>query len=473
MKYELNKNQKEAVDVNTGPCLVLSGPGSGKTFVLTSRIYNLIMNYKVRPSNILIITFTRAAACEMKERFLKIVSAERLRLYELPHFGTFHSIFFEILRNDFGYSKESLVSEDEEKRYLIDALNKCQFAKDRQMSESDVYKILREIDEYKLCREREESFYPGFVDKRTFNDIYRNYQDELYNHRKLDFYDMIDKCLELLSKNIDILKKYQESFRYVLIDEFQDINKSQYELVKLICKTKNLFVVGDDDQSIYRFRGSSPLVMREFLKDYKMTRKIYLNENYRCAKVIVKFSKKVIDFNKSRFKKDLIAKRDEIGSLEIKAFVDTREENEYIIKKIKEYIESGIKLSDIAILYRTNILANSVIQSLERNKIPYIIKGKNDIDITDENAIKLMTFHLSKGLEFKTVFIIDANDGLVPHKKSILDDDIETERRLFYVAMTRAKSNLHIFFTLRRFGKDFKASRFILEAVGGENGKKR
>ena len=472
MKKEFDKNQKTAVNFDKGPCLVLAGAGSGKTQVLTYRIYNLIVNNNVKPQNILIITFTRAAAEEMKERFIKIVKDERLKLYELPHFGTFHSIFYEILRNDFGYTGESLVTEDEEIIYLKEVLKESK--KDKFYDEISIKKILREIDTYKLYNEREEIFEPSFLDKRELDNIYKKYQDKLYKSRKLDFYDMINKCYELLSKDKKALDKYQDLYKYVLIDEFQDINKSQYELVKLICRSKNIFVVGDDDQSIYRFRGSSPVVMRDFLKDFKKAEVIYLSNNYRCAKVIVKFAKKVIDFNKARFKKNLAAKRDELGTLEIKAFVDSRQENEYIIDKIKEYKKLGIKLSEIAILYRTNLLADTIVESLKKAGISYYIKGKNEVeDERKVEAINLMTFHLSKGLEFKTVFIIDANDGLVPHKKSVLDDDIETERRLFYVAMTRAISNLHIYFTVRRFGKDFKASRFIFEAIGEEYGKER
>ena len=213
--------------------------------------------------------------------------------------------------------------------------------------------------------------------------------------------------------------------------------------------------------------------MTDFLKDYKKAKIVNLNENYRCAKLIVKLSKLVIDNNKERFKKDLNANRNMLGSVELKSFIDSKQENEYIINLIKKYHNEGTRYSDMAILYRTNILSTSISSYLNNNKINYTIKSDNkDENKTNINrdSVNLMTFHLSKGLEFKVVFIIDANDGLIPHKKSIKDKDLETERRLFYVGMTRAKDNLHIFFTTRRFGKNYKPSRFIIEAIGGQNG---
>ena len=300
---------------------------------------------------------------------------------------------------------------------------------------------------------------------KDFLKIYYTYEKELYEMRKLDFADMIDMCYELLDKNRAVLLKYQNLFRYILVDEFQDINKSQYRLVRLICKSSNFFVVGDDDQSIYSFRGSMPRVMKDFLDDYRGATKICLDRNYRSKTNIVEVSKKLIDCNKLRFKKELSADDKRVGYIEVKKFVDSRDEDSYIVSKIKRYMQEGFAMKDMAILYRVNQLANSLTQDLEKSGIRYRVK--TDVDESDIDAVSLMTFHLSKGLEFKIVFIIDANDGITPHKKSIKTYELETERRLFYVAMTRAKSKLHVYFTTRRFGKNYKASRFILEALGG------
>lgn len=611
MEKKISKTQKDAIHHGDGPCIVLSGPGSGKTFVLTNRVLNLITDYDVSPSNILVITFTRAAANEMKDRFLKLLKDNKLSISEVPNFGTFHSIFFEILKSEFGYNSNSLLNETEERSIISEILESN---KKKHVTSDTINTYIKEIKRYKLYSEREERFIPRCISTREFNKVYNEYQEKLFDYKKLDFSDMISKCQELLSIHRDVLKKYQDQYTYILIDEFQDINKMQYELVKMICKSRNLFVVGDDDQSIYKFRGSHPRVMDDFIKDYRGAKKIYLTENYRCARKIVKFSKLVIDNNRDRFEKDLKTNRIEAGKLEIKAFVDSVEENKYIIELIKKYMREGINLSDMAILYRTNLLSNSIKSDLARSGIYYRVKGednslydnfavkdivaylkysinyddseslirisnkplryisrdairyngskiddlikyyqnkdyvlknllrlKKDLTIINENitalairyirvnmsydkylieycrnndidyedieetldafeedaigyntiseflnhiekrddqckldesidALNLMTFHLSKGLEFKVVFVVDANDGLIPHKKSIRENDIETERRLFYVAMTRAKDNLHIFFTIRRFGKNFKASRFIIEAVGGQNG---
>ncbi len=615
MKKKISISQEEAIRHGDGPCIVLSGPGSGKTFVLTNRISNLIYEYGINPENILVITFTRAAALEMKSRFEELIKDKNLRLKDMPNFGTFHSIFFEILKNDFGYNSKSLLTNEEEMIYLSEILESD---KNRKVTTDIISNIIKDIKNYKLYNEREEKFIPKYLSINEFKRIYDHYQEKLFNNKKLDFSDMIVKCGELLSIHKDVLKYYQEKYKYILVDEFQDINKSQYDLVKMICRNRNLFVVGDDDQSIYKFRGSHPRVMNDFLKDYRNAKKIYLTDNYRCARKIVKFSKLVIDNNKERFVKDLKAKRDDIGTLQIKAFVDSTEENQYIINSIKNYNRKGIDFKDISILYRTNLLSNSIKSDLVRYNIPFKVKGSeksiyenfaikdilaymkyalnendsksllliankpvryisrdsiryegttiddlikyyrnkeyvlknlykfkydlkyikmnipalairyirynmlydkylmehcrlNDIDYeeqeeildefeeesikhksiiellnyiekskllheksdSNEDGVNLMTFHLSKGLEYKVVFIIDSNDGLIPHKKSLRENDLETERRLFYVAMTRAKDSLHIFFTTRRFGKNFKASRFIVEAIGGQDGKKK
>ena len=607
---KFNKNQELAVNTIKGPILVLAGPGSGKTFVLTNRIYNLIVNNKVSPNNILVITFTRAAANEMKERFLKLIRESDYDIVDEPIFGTFHSIFFDILKDNFGFNNDSLLNFNDEIIFLSDVLKGYDKIK---ITKELLNGILKDIKAYKLSEEKDEKFIPKTLSKKQFFEVYNRYKEVLFNAKKLDFYDMIDLCYELLNKHKDVLEKYREKFEYILIDEFQDINAKQYKIVKLICETKNLFVVGDDDQSIYRFRGSSPKIIREFKRDYKKTKQIILNENYRCAKKIVEFSKNVIDKNRERIKKDLVSRRDTAGQIEIKQFASSNFENEFLIDKIKDYLRMGIKLNEMAIIYRTNLLQNSVCELLNKYNINYNIKdktnnpydffaikdiisylkfavnkeganelvsiinrplryvsreaiplknatikslkvyyknnnyilkyidkfekdiyninklitplairyirqqvkydlflknhckklnldyeeaiialnafeeesigfnkkdiflnyieSKNDdykIQKVKKDSINLMTYHLSKGLEFKVVFLIDVNDNIIPHKKSIKSNDIETERRLFYVGVTRAKDYLNIYFTKTRFGKIFKPSRFLIEGLGGK-----
>lgn len=604
-------NQENAINHGDGPCIVIAGPGSGKTYVITNRIANLITEYDVQAENILVITFTRAAASAMKERFENLTVERNISYKNKPTFGTFHSVFFEILKNDFGYNGQSLVNRNEEVTILSEVLEKNSKLK---VSMDLIGNILVDIKNYKNCVERDEYFIPKYLSQKEFSRVYKLYSEKMSYYKKLDFNDMISKCYELLCANKKELSYYQNKYKYILVDEFQDINKLQYDLVKLICKNKNIFVVGDDDQSIYKFRGSHPKVMMDFVKDFKNARVIYLTNNYRSTKQIVGFSKNIIDYNKERYPKEIAASRNEIGRLVIKSFSDSYEENSFVINLIKEHKRYNKKLSDIAILYRTNLLVNSIKLDLKKNCIPYRIKGdelsfynnfavkdvisylrlatgsnnsndlmniankppryisresfrsnsvdiddlikyyrnkdyilpklirlkqdlksinhnitalsiryirrdmgydnylkdhcrKNEIDYEeieqtldafeeesilykdieeflkhiDENdkkknivssnvdAVNLMSFHLSKGLEFDTVFIIDANDGLIPHKKSIRENDLETERRLLYVAITRAKNNLYLLFTIRRFGKDFKPSRFISEAIGGKN----
>ena len=472
MNRKANASQEMAINFKDGACLVLSGPGSGKTFVLTNRVLTLISKYKVNPNNILVITFTKAAASEMEDRFDKLANEFSLNLIDKPNFGTFHSIFFDILREGFDYKYDSAIKKSDANNFLTSIINdKLKL----NLSKETISSILKDISLYKLSKESGEEFTPRFLSISKFLKVYKKFDQLMFDKKKLGFSDMIGMCQKLLHDNKEVLRYYQNKYKYILIDEFQDINKSQYEIIKLIAKSKNIFVVGDDDQSIYAFRGSSPGIMKVFLKDYRRAKVINLDINYRSVNNIVRHSRKVIEKNIDRFDKDLVANNKNIGKFTVKGFIDSRDENKYIINCIRRYIKLGISLDEIAILYRTNVLPYAIISDLNKANIPFDIKESKksvnkDNRIISINKISLMTFHMSKGLEYKVVFIIDANDGIVPHKKSIRTGDIESERRLFYVAMTRAKTDLHILFTIRRFGKNFKASRFILEAIGEKNG---
>ena len=468
MNRKSNANQEKAINFKDGSCLVLSGPGSGKTFVLTNRVLTLITRYKVDPSNILVITFTKAAASEMEERFNKLANEFSINLISKPNFGTFHSIFFDILREGFDYKHDRTIKKSDANKFLTNIINDKMKLN---LNQEIISSVLKDISIYKLSKESGEEFIPRSLSISKFLKVYNEFDKLMFDKKKLGFSDMIGMCQKLLLENKEVLKYYQRKFKYILIDEFQDINKSQYDIIKLICKSKNIFVVGDDDQSIYAFRGSSPGIMKSFLKDYRSSKVINLDINYRSVDNIVRHSRKLIERNIDRFNKDLVANNKNIGKFTVKGFIDSRDENKYIINCIQQYIKLGISLDNIAILYRTNVLPYAIISDLNKANIPFNIKeskknANEDIKATNENKLSLMTFHMSKGLEYKVVFIIDANDGIVPHKKSIRSCDIETERRLFYVAMTRAKTDLHILFTIRRFGKNFKASRFILEAIG-------
>lgn len=453
---ELNRAQKDAVTHTYGPCMVVAGPGSGKTFVITSRIINMIKAKKINPKNIIVITFTKEAAMQMKRRFF--IHAEQENLLDTTDikksdvtFGTFHAIYFEILRDSFGYSMDSVIDENEKREYIKKALNICKSKKH-----------LKNED----------------ISKKENEKIRAVYSKLLKEDKKLDYDEMITMCKKLLSSNRSILKKYQEKYKFFLIDEFQDINDSQYEIVKLVCKSKNIFVVGDDDQSIYEFRGASGQIFRKFEKDYKICRKIILNINYRSVSKIVNFSSRIINNNISHLPKELVSASDKKGLIEIRSFNNKDEESLYIVHALLKNHERGIPYSQMAVLFRTNVIPYTLIYNLVEYKIPFLIGEKiafgsgykklfkdyfdlKDALTTKKDAVSLFTFHASKGLEFTDVHIVEANDGIIPHKKNLARNELEGERRLFYVACTRAKENLHILYT-----KDSrKPSRFIFEGI--------
>ena len=453
---ELNKAQKDAVTHTYGPCMVVAGPGSGKTFVITSRIINMIKVKKINPKNIIVITFTKEAAMQMKRRFF--IHAEKENLIDTTEvkkadvtFGTFHAIYFEILRDSFGYSMDSVIDENEKREYIKRALSICKSKKH-----------LKNED----------------ISKKENEKIRAVYSKLLKEDKKLDYEEMIIMCKKLLSSNRSILKKYQDKYKYFLIDEFQDINDSQYEIVKLVCKSKNIFVVGDDDQSIYEFRGASGQIFRKFEKDYKICRKIILNINYRSVSKIVNFSSRIINNNISHLPKELVSASDKKGFIEIRSFNSKDEESLYIVHALLKNHERGIPYSQMAVLFRTNVIPYTLIYYLVEYKIPFLIGEKiafgsgykklfkdyfdlKNAVVTKKDAVSLFTFHASKGLEFIDVHIVEANDGIIPHKKNLARNELEGERRLFYVACTRAKENLHILYI-----KDsLKPSRFIFEGI--------
>ena len=285
---DFNEGQKKAVTHKEGPMMVLAGPGSGKTMVLTHRIQYLIEQYGVHPSKILVITFTKAAALEMKERFQKL-AGENLPVV----FGTFHSIFFMILKYAYGYTSANVLGEEEKKQYLKEIVAKQQIEMD---DEAEFFtSLISEISLVKGEMISLEHYYSNTCSDDVFRTIYKEYENCLREHGKIDFDDMLVFTYELFKAREDILKQWQNRFRYLLVDEFQDINRVQYEIVKMLAKPEdNLFIVGDDDQSIYRFRGANPEIMLGFERDYPSCEKTLLNINYRCSKDIVDGAKRVI-----------------------------------------------------------------------------------------------------------------------------------------------------------------------------------
>lgn len=596
-----------AIRHKDGAMIVLAGPGSGKTAVITNRTYNLIKEDKVLPSEILVITFTKAASIEMKERFEALINDQSVKVA----FGTFHAIFFMILKHAYSFSSSNIISEELRYQYMREIIS--YYHLDYKDENEFIFDLLSEISKVKNGRIKIENYYSKNCGEDIFRKIFKDYDSRLRRSKLIDYDDMLTYTYDLFVQRPDILTAWQNKYKYILIDEFQDINRIQYEIIKMMAKPRNnLFVVGDDDQSIYRFRGASPEIMLNFENDYPECKRVLLDTNYRCGKYIVETSLNLISHNKKRFDKEIIANK--LSDIPVKyiTFENRKDENLYIIKQIDELIKAGSGFRDIAILFRTNMQARAILEQLmsynlpfkTRDRIPnlyehwiardimtyirishgsklrqdflqimnkpkryinrdslcdpevafdewekmydeqpwiaeriekleadikmiakmnpyaainYIRKGigyddylleyaeyrqinKEDLfDVIDEihfsakgyktfeewnehidaynlkmkklaelkvnnpEAITLATLHSSKGLEFDTVFIIDANDGIMPYKKAVLEQDIEEERRLFYVGMTRAKNNLFICSVKSIHDKESSVSRFINE----------
>jgi len=602
-----NEAQISAINHNSGPAIVLAGPGSGKTTVITMRTKKLIEYYNVDPSKILVITFTKMAANEMKERFFKLMDGKKPPVT----FGTYHAVFFTILKHAYNYNAKNVIREEQQREYIKRMISKY----DLEIEDENelVSSVLGEISQLKGSRINPEVYYSINCPEDIFRSIFYEYDRELKRNRLIDFDDMLVYCYELLSKRPDILLAWQSKYHYILVDEFQDINKVQYDVIKLLVeKSRNIFIVGDDDQSIYGFRGAKPEIMLDFTKDFEDAAKINLDINYRSTSNIVNSAKSVIDNNSKRFYKDIRA-FNQVGNLvNIREFVDTTDENNYIIDSIRQYIEGETQYKDIAVLSRTNIGARQLMGKLIEYNIPFTTRDiipnlyehwiaknifsyirlamgnrerseflqimnkpkryisrdtlctplvdfeelrklyedkqwmvqkiddfENDLQllkkmnpfaainfirrgigfdeylreysqlrrinvedllnviteiqeearefstysewfkhIEDYNlelkeqvlsmgkitdAVNLCTMHSSKGLEYKVVYIIDANEGIMPYNKAVLDSEIEEERRMFYVAMTRAKEHLNIFYTKERYNKKQEVSRFVSE----------
>ena len=600
-----SSNQKKAIEHGAGPLMVLAGPGSGKTFVITHRIKYLIEGPGINPAHILVVTFSRAAAKEMKDRFEKLCKKSPVT------FGTFHSVFFNLLKTAYGFSSEQIAS-DELRYTLIKELIKRNAIENEDIN-TLAGNLLNEIALVKQDNISIKNYYSNSISSDTFKKIYIDYESELEARGKLDFEDMLSLTYELLSERSDILKAVQNRYRYILVDEFQDINFLQYNIIKLMAGEKqNITVVGDDDQSIYRFRGARPEIMLGFERDFRNVKKVFLDINFRSSTQIVNASTKLISFNSKRFPKSFKAKNGDGAPVSLIEFKNPFLEVNSIIKDIKDYIKSGQDINNIAVLYRTNLSPRLLIERLMRNNIPFTIRDaipnlfdhwvakdiisyiklainmgdKSDLlrisnkpnryisrdslsssranietlfDYYDDKSymikrivelrehlrtiknlkpatalryirnvvgydeyieeycdmngvesddcysilgdlensaaeynnfnnwfvhmdeykdeliearkksnendkgVRLMTFHSSKGLEFDIVYIIDVNDGSVPYKKAKGVDEIEEERRMFYVAMTRARKKLFICYCVENFGKSIGKSDFVIE----------
>lgn len=371
----LNDRQKEAVLHGEGPLLILAGAGSGKTRVLTHKIAYLIEKRGIFPGNILAITFTNKAANEMKERIAKLLDGDVEDIW----MGTFHSICVRILRRDIdkiGFERGfSIYDRDDQITLMKECINEIDLNKEMFKERS----VLGKISELKDSMISPDTYINGnYSDyySRNVGELYALYQKKLKSNNALDFDDLIIKTVELLRTNPEVLDYYQKKFKYVFVDEFQDTNKSQYELVKLITgKYKNICVVGDPDQSIYGWRGADITNILNFEKDYKDATTILLEQNYRSTKNILNVANHVIKNNFDRKDKTLWTANEEGNQVTVESLLGEKEEAMYVAGKIVELINKGYRLSDMAILYRTNAQSRPFEDVFVNAKIPYKVVG--------------------------------------------------------------------------------------------------
>lgn len=374
MLEQLNDMQKKAVTCTEGPLLVLAGAGSGKTKVLTTRIAYLINEKNVDPSSILAITFTNKAAKEMKDRVIKLIG----NIGYSMKISTFHSFGLSILKEHcdlLGYSKNFTIIDSDDSMTLIKKI-----VKDLNL-DSKIFnpKMIRN----KISGAKNELMDPAEYVRFANTDmeekivsVYERYQKRLKLNNSFDFDDLLMLPIKLLKENPDVLKQYQEKFKYVMVDEYQDTNQAQYILTKMMsAKYKNICVVGDNDQSIYMFRGANYRNILNFEKDYKNTSVILLEENYRSTKNILDVANSIIKNNKSRKDKTLWTNNDDGLKIKYHRLSNEKDESFYVVSEIKKLLNNGVPLSEIAVLYRANAQSRNIEEVLLRDNIPYKVVG--------------------------------------------------------------------------------------------------
>lgn len=377
---DLNQNQIEAVRTVNGPVLIIAGPGAGKTKTLTHRIAYMIAS-GIRPENILAMTFTNKASQEMKERVNNLLGIENpsTRFARSgPLVGTFHSICAGILRDEakvLGYKKNfSIYDEDDQLGLIKKTMEDLGYSP----KNFNPYSILNRISRLKSelvppqdFEKKEKNYY-----EKVVSQVYGAYQKELQKANAVDFDDLIMLAVRLFDENPEILTKYQERFKYILIDEYQDVNTSQYVLTKILSgESKNLFVIGDTDQSIYQFRNADFRNMLNFEKDFPEAKIVRLEQNYRSTKAILAAGQALIKNNVYRHEKDLWTQNPEGEKISIAQLDNEKEEAQFIIEKMKELIKKGHKLSDFVILYRTHAQSRPLEEEFLTQGFPYKIIG--------------------------------------------------------------------------------------------------
>ena len=370
MGKKLNTAQQKAVCHETGPMLVLAGPGSGKTTVLLCRISRLLERGLAKPQEILALTFSKAAAEEMKSRFENLNGASGVS------FGTFHSIFFRILRSRYGWNVEQIFQEEERRNILRNSIEAEKW--DIPDLEEYISQFFSQLSLMNSELEQPNRFTPVGLPVEEFRKLYRAYEGYKERHEKLDFDDMLTQCYQLLREDAAVREYWQRKYKFILVDEFQDVNQAQFACLQILAeKHQNLFVVGDDDQSIYAFRGARPDFLLHFPTLYPAAKKVTLNTNYRSTERIVNLAERVIGNNEVRFVKNMKGIGEAGDKVTFFLAEDAAKEAAHIAEKIGRLLDEGVPLTEIAVIYRTNLQGGAFARELYKRGIPYDLRDNS------------------------------------------------------------------------------------------------
>lgn len=370
MGKKLNTAQQKAVCHETGPMLVLAGPGSGKTTVLLCRISRLLERGLAKPQEILALTFSKAAAEEMKSRFENLNGASGVS------FGTFHSIFFRILRSRYGWNVEQIFQEEERRSILRNSIETEKW--DIPDLEEYISQFFSQLSLMNSELEQPNRFTPVGMPVEEFRKLYRAYEGYKERHEKLDFDDMLTQCYQLLREDAAVREYWQRKYKFILVDEFQDVNQAQFACLQILAeKHQNLFVVGDDDQSIYAFRGARPDFLLHFPTLYPAAKKVTLNTNYRSTERIVNLAERVIGNNEVRFVKNMKGIGEAGDKVTFFLAEDAAKEAAHIAEKIGRLLDEGVPLTEIAVIYRTNLQGGAFARELYKRGIPYDLRDNS------------------------------------------------------------------------------------------------
>ena len=370
MGKKLNTAQQKAVCHETGPMLVLAGPGSGKTTVLLCRISRLLERGLAKPQEILALTFSKAAAEEMKSRFENLNGASGVS------FGTFHSIFFRILRSRYGWNVEQIFQEEERRSILRNSIEAEKW--DIPDLEEYISQFFSQLSLMNSELEQPNRFTPVGMPVEEFRKLYRAYEGYKERHEKLDFDDMLTQCYQLLREDAAVREYWQRKYKFILVDEFQDVNQAQFACLQILAeKHQNFFVVGDDDQSIYAFRGARPDFLLHFPTLYPAAKKVTLNTNYRSTERIVNLAERVIGNNEVRFVKNMKGIGEAGDKVTFFLAEDAAKEAAHIAEKIGRFLDEGVPLTEIAVIYRTNLQGGAFARELYKRGIPYDLRDNS------------------------------------------------------------------------------------------------